>query len=72
MIALALAQQGSEVVLDDLPASRCAQQFGLPVQGTISLVLLGKQCGVVAVVRPILDQLRGMGMYLSSILSLKC
>ena len=66
MLALALAQPGSEVVLDDLTARRCAQENGLCLQGTISLVLLGRQCGLVPAVGPVIDQLRGMGMYLSN------
>ena len=66
VLALALAQPGSEVVLDDLTAHRCAQENGLCLQGTISLVLLGRQCGLVPAVGPVIDQLRGMGMYLSN------
>jgi len=66
VLALALAQPGSEVVLDDLTARRCAQENGLCLQGTISLVLLGRQCGLVPAVGPVIDQLRGMGMYLSN------
>jgi predicted nucleic acid-binding protein len=65
VLALALAQPGSEVVLDDKMARRRARENGLAVQGTISFVLQGKQRGVVPAVRPVLDQLRGMGMYLS-------
>ncbi len=65
VLALALAQPGSEVVLDDLTARRCAQENGLSLQGTISFVLLGRQCGLVPAVGPVMDQLRGMGMYLS-------
>jgi predicted nucleic acid-binding protein len=65
VIALALAQPGSEVVLDDLTARRCARESGLSVQGTISLVIQAKHRGAIPSVRPVLDQLRGMGMYLS-------
>jgi len=65
VLALALAQPGSEVVLDDKMARRRARENGLSVQGTISFVLQGKQRGVVPAVRPVLDQLRAMGMYLS-------
>jgi len=65
VITLALAQPGSEVVLDDLTARRCARDNGLSVQGTIGLLLVGRQCGLVPAVRPLMEQLRGMGMYLS-------
>ncbi len=65
VLALALALPGSEVVLDDKIARRRARENGLAVQGTVSFVLQGKDRGAVAAVRPILEQLRSMGMYLS-------
>jgi predicted nucleic acid-binding protein len=65
VLALALAQPGSEVVLDDLPARRCAQENRLSLQGTISLVIQAKQRGEIPAVQPVLDQFRSVGMYLS-------
>lgn len=65
VLSLALSLPGSEVVLDDLTARRCAQENGLSVQGTVSLVLQAKHRGVIPAVQPVLDQLRRMGMYLS-------
>ena len=65
MPAWALAHPGSEAILDDLQARRCAAAHRLPVRGTLGLVLVAKQRGVVPAARPILDTLRRAGMYLS-------
>jgi predicted nucleic acid-binding protein len=52
-------------VVDDLAARRCAQALGIPVRGTLGLVLLGKRRGRLAAARPVLESLRRAGMYLS-------
>ena len=55
----------TEVIIDDLAARRCAQALGIPVRGTLGLVLTAKQRGVISEARPVLEQLRLSGMYLS-------
>ena len=65
VLAWAKAHPGSEAILDDLAARRCAATLGVPVRGTLGLVLLAKQRGVIPAARPILDRLREGGMYLS-------
>jgi predicted nucleic acid-binding protein len=65
VLALALAQPGSEVVLDDLTARRCARENGIPIERTISLVIQAKHRGIIPAVQPVVDRLRVMGMYLS-------
>lgn len=55
----------TEVIVDDLAARRCAVALGIPVRGTLGLVLTAKQRGTIAAARPILEQLRDSGMYLS-------
>lgn len=55
----------TEVIVDDLAARRCAVALGVPVRGTLGLVLTAKQRGTIAAARPILEQLRDSGMYLS-------
>jgi predicted nucleic acid-binding protein len=59
------AKQGTEAILDDLAARRCAQALGIPVRGTLGLVLLGKKQGHLSAARPVLETLRNAGMYLS-------
>ncbi|MDZ8028088.1 MAG: DUF3368 domain-containing protein [Nostoc sp. DcaGUA01] len=56
---------GSEVILDDLAARRCAVTLGIPVRGTLGIVITAKQRGIIPAARPVLEQLRLCGMYLS-------
>ncbi len=56
---------GTEVILDDLAGRRCAASLGIPVRGTLGLVLKAKQRGAIPAARPVLEQLRSQGMYLS-------
>ena len=57
--------QGTEVIIDDLAARRCANALGIPVRGTLGLVITAKQRGRIPAARPILEQLRSCGMYIS-------
>ncbi len=65
VLAWALSHHGAEAILDDLAGRRCARALGIPVRGTLGLVLTAKQRGVIPAARPVLDQLRRHGMYLS-------
>jgi predicted nucleic acid-binding protein len=51
--------------VDDLAACRCAAALGIPVRGTLGLVLVARSRGVIPAARPVLEQLRRSGMYLS-------
>lgn len=65
VLAWAHAHPGTEAIIDDLAARRCAAAFNLPVRGTLGLVLVAKRRGRIAAARPVLLQLRRGGMYLS-------
>jgi len=65
VLALAVAESGVEVVLDDLPARRRAAELGLTIRGTIGIVVLARQKNVIPAARPVFDELRRCGMYLS-------
>jgi len=52
-------------ILDDLAARRCAASVGIPTRGTLGLVLIARQRGVISQARPIVERLRQAGMYLS-------
>ena len=65
VFAVALGVPNSMVVLDDQAARRCAHALGLQTQGTLGLVLVAKQQGLIPAVRPLLQQLDQAGMYLS-------
>jgi predicted nucleic acid-binding protein len=66
VLAWCSSHPGTEAIIDDLAARRCADALGIPVRGTLGLVLLGKKRGQVPAARPVLEALRGAGMYLSS------
>lgn len=65
VLAWAYAQPGTLAIVDDLVARRCAAALDIPVRGTLGLVLAGKKIGRIAKARPVLEELRGAGMYLS-------
>jgi predicted nucleic acid-binding protein len=65
VLSWCVARPGTEAIVDDLGARRCAQAIHIPVRGTLGLVLLGKQRGRLTSARPVLEALRGIGMYLS-------
>lgn len=65
VLAWARAHPGCEAIIDDLAARRCAATLGVPVRGTLGLVLLAKNRGRIPLARPVLEALRQAGMYLS-------
>ena len=68
--AIALAQQVEPawIILDDLAARHIAQAIGLAVIGTLGVLLLAKDAGYVAQVKPLLDKLRAHSLYVSEAL----
>jgi len=65
VLALAGAAAGSRAVLDDLEARRCAQSIGLPLIGTLGVVLRARRRGVIEAARPVIEHLRRVGLYAS-------
>jgi predicted nucleic acid-binding protein len=52
--AIVLAyEKGLRIILDDRRAREVAQRLGVPVTGTVGLLIKAKQEGVIAVVRPL-------------------
>ncbi len=68
VIALAGVVPGSRAVLDDLAARRCAQSLGLPVIGTLGVVLRAKRQSMIPAARPVVEHLRRVGLYASDAL----
>jgi predicted nucleic acid-binding protein len=56
--ALALAQEihADLVILDDLDARKFAVKLGISIKGTLGLLAMAKQKGVIASVRPFLEK----------------
>lgn len=52
-------------VLDDLAARRCAQAMGLRIIGTLGLVLMAKQAGIIPSASRALDAIVAAGLFVS-------
>lgn len=65
VLSWAWANQGAEAIIDDLSGRRCADALGIPVRGTLGLVLAAKRRGKIASARATIDRLLDNGMYLS-------
>lgn len=66
VISWALVHPGSIAIMDDRRARRIAQAFGIPVTGTLGLVLEARRRGHIPAARPVVNQLlHATGWYLS-------
>jgi predicted nucleic acid-binding protein len=65
VIAWALSHPGATAIVDDLAARRCAVTLGVPVRGTLGLVLVARRRGRIPSARQVIRELREAGMYLS-------
>ncbi|MBI4688312.1 MAG: DUF3368 domain-containing protein [Nitrospirae bacterium] len=65
-IALFRVMKADLLLLDDLRARRYAKSLGLPVAGTVGLLITAKQRGIISEIKPILDNLRKHKFYLSN------
>ena len=52
-------------IIDDLAGRRCASSLGIPLRGTLGLVLAAKQRGLIAQARPVIENMMKNGLYLS-------
>jgi len=66
VLSIALAHPPATVVLDDLAARREADRLKIDKTGTLGLLLMGKDLGIVPSVRAALETLRRQGMRLSN------
>ncbi len=65
VIACALANKGSTIILDDLAARRCARSLDVRLVGTLGLIIRGYQQGTVKDPRDLLFSMRERGMWVS-------
>jgi hypothetical protein len=65
-LSLAIAENARAVLLDEAFGRRIAQTLGLPVVGTLSVLLAAKQAGLVPTVGPIVDQMVRQGRRFSA------
>ncbi|HEY0514296.1 MAG TPA: DUF3368 domain-containing protein [Thermoanaerobaculia bacterium] len=55
----------SEAVLDDFEGRQCARALGVPMTGTLGVILRAKKSKLIPVARPLLEELLRKGLYLS-------
>ena len=65
VLMLALEMPGSIALLDDGLARRVAIARGIPIKGTLGLLLDAKRAGHITVVKPSLDKLQDLGFRLA-------
>lgn len=65
VISLGLEIGAQWVILDDRPARRLAQSLGLPVIGTLGVLLAAKRRGLLDALRPELDGLIKFGFFIA-------
>lgn len=64
VLALAEEQAARLVIIDERSGRRYARRLALPLTGTMGVLLLAKETGLVEAVAPLIEVLRQAGMYL--------
>ena len=65
VISWALHNPGFTVILDDRRARALATRHGVAVLGSLRIIVLTKQRGLIARAKPALEKLRGVGAWVS-------
>jgi len=68
VLALAEERAARLVIIDELKGRRYAQRLEMPLTGTLGLLLLAKERGLVATLAPLLVELQEAGLYLGAAL----
>ena len=71
LLAWAYRNPGCEAIVDDRMDRRCAEALGVPVRGTMGVVLLAKQEGLLTQVSLVIDALIAAGLRVSDALVAK-
>ena len=64
-IVLCSETSAVRIILDDKKARRIARQLGLPVTGTLAVLLRAKERAVIRAVGPVIDALRAVNFHVS-------
>lgn len=60
VMILAQEQKADLVILDDNAAKKTAKYLGLPVTGTLGVLIKAKRMGIIESVKPLITELRKM------------
>lgn len=62
VLSWAVKHPGYEAILDDLDARKCARSIGVPLRGTIGIILLAKKKGLIPKAAPLARALIDTGL----------
>lgn len=66
VLGLAEEQSAQLVIIDERKGRRYAQRLGIPVTGTVGVLLLAKEKGLIDAIAPLFAELQKAGLYLDS------
>lgn len=64
VLTLALKRPGSRAILDDGRARKAAKELGLPMAGTVGVIVAARRRGLITAVTPLLRAMQAAGCYL--------
>jgi len=62
VLSLCRAATEREAIIDDDAARRCAIALGVPVRGTLGVIVLAKHKGIIPAARPVVEELTANGL----------
>lgn len=65
VLALAVERSARLIIMDELKGRRQAKRLGLPLTGTLGILISAKRIGLIPTVQPLLSELQANGLYLS-------
>ncbi len=65
VLALASAHPGARAIIDDLQGRRCAEAHGIPLRGTVGIILRARRAELIPSAREALESVRRAGLYIS-------
>jgi predicted nucleic acid-binding protein len=66
VLVLAEEQDASLILIDERKARRFAERMGLPISGTLGILLLAKEEKVISAIAPVLRKIQEAGLYFDS------
>jgi len=63
---LAIEKSADLCIIDDLIARKYAKKLNLNITGTLGVVIVGKKRGIIKEVKPMINQLIDVGMYIGT------